>query len=99
MATFTLNPITGELDLIGMTPAEAAAYLKLDQTTPQTIENGLPIFEDGISIYNANWDIKPIDSETLGLYINGSLVQSWTISTTVVTTGNPIGLLLSLTYA
>jgi hypothetical protein len=33
---FTLNPFTGKLDSTGMTASEAAAYLKLDQTTPQT---------------------------------------------------------------
>lgn len=34
---FTLNPFTGKLDSTGMTLAEAGAYLKLDQSTPQTI--------------------------------------------------------------
>ena len=93
------NPFTNKLDRYGDSTGSAGPFLKLDQSTPQSVENGLPIFEEGISIGNANWDLKPIDSTTLGLYINGTLIQSWTISTATPTTGNPIGLLLSLTYA
>jgi hypothetical protein len=50
MAEFKLNPITGKLDLIGMTPTEIEAYLKLDQTTPQNVINGAPQFDEGIVI-------------------------------------------------
>lgn len=44
------NPITGLFDMIGMTAEELEAYLKLDQTTPQIIENGAPQFNDGLVI-------------------------------------------------
>jgi len=83
-----------------MTPTETDPLsLHLDQTTPQTIINGIPIFEEGISIRNNSWDLKPISSTELGLYVNGILVQSWEVVTVVPITGNPIGLLLALTYA
>ena len=32
----------------GMSAAEKLEYLKLDQTTPQTVENGAPVFEAGL---------------------------------------------------
>lgn len=45
-----LNAITGKFDIVGMTSAEVSAYLKLDQTTPQTVINGAPIFNVGVEL-------------------------------------------------
>lgn len=45
-----LNPLTGRLDMIGMTATEAGLYLKLDQSTPQTVDNGMPHFNKGLII-------------------------------------------------
>ena len=42
----TFNPITGQFDVT----ADTSGLLKLDQTTPQTIENGTPIFDKGLII-------------------------------------------------
>lgn len=39
-----VNPFTGKLDLV----SDVSGYLKLDQTTPQTITNGSPIISEGI---------------------------------------------------
>jgi hypothetical protein len=50
MAELTFNPITGRFDLVGMTNAEAGAFLKLDQTTPQTVISGSPQFNEGLTI-------------------------------------------------
>jgi hypothetical protein len=68
----------------------------------------IPSFEtDPLSIH-LNFDNLPDSpiangfakngSDTRELWLNGMLVESWT-HTIVVGTGNPIGLLLSLTYA
>jgi len=46
VAQFTFNPITAQFDLIGMTVVESAAYLKLDQSTPQSVTGGTPSFGD-----------------------------------------------------
>jgi hypothetical protein len=45
-----INPHTGKHDALGMTAMEQAAYLKLDQTVPQTVIAGAPIFYKGIVI-------------------------------------------------
>ena len=45
-----LNALTGKFDLVGMTSTELGAYLKLDQTTPQDIDNGAPTFNKGLII-------------------------------------------------
>ena len=39
-----------EISQKGMTTAEKGAYLKLDQTTPQTVDNGAPHFDGGLII-------------------------------------------------
>lgn len=52
-------------------------YLQLDQTTPQTIINGLPIFEEGIRIGNSTTYFV-LDGNDLKLYVNGTLRQTWT---------------------
>jgi len=74
--------------------------LHLDQTgTPQNVINGAPQFDEGIKIGYSDWELKPIDINTLGLYVNGTLIQSWTIAYIAPSLlGQPIGLLLSLTY-
>lgn len=49
---YKFNPLTGKLDMVGMTATEKAAYLKLDQSTPQTVSNGRPVFNVGIKANN-----------------------------------------------
>lgn len=45
---YKVNPHTGELDYYKFTQAELEAlFLKLDQSTPQTVDNGVPIFNQG----------------------------------------------------
>jgi hypothetical protein len=44
---FKLNPITGQFDLVNPAP-DLSGYFQLDQTTPQTVINGTPIFNVGI---------------------------------------------------
>lgn len=44
------NPISGTFDLVGMTQAQANAYLKLDQTIIQHVINNPPQFDEGITI-------------------------------------------------
>lgn len=47
----TINPITGKPDIIGLTTISAdARYLMLDQSIPQTIINGSPIFGEGLTV-------------------------------------------------
>jgi len=50
MASIVFNPLTSKFDLVGMTSEEVDAYLKLDQTTPQSVINGKPKFQEGIEI-------------------------------------------------
>ena len=52
-------------------------YLKLDQTTPQTVINGLPTFEDGIRIGNSTTYFELVGND-LKLYVHGTLRQTWT---------------------
>ena len=40
------NPFTGKLDFT----VHHDEYLKIDQTTPQTVINGAPIFNEGLVI-------------------------------------------------
>jgi hypothetical protein len=55
MATeFQLNPITGKLDLVGMSAADQVAYLKLNQSTPQDITGGQPDFLAGLRAGSTN---------------------------------------------
>lgn len=53
-------------------------YLKLDQTTPQTVINDKPILEEGVAIGSNISYIAKVSGNTMGLYINSILVQSWT---------------------
>jgi hypothetical protein len=54
MEEYKINSTTGNLDKIGQSAADVtsndARYLKLDQTTPQTVINGMPTFNKGIRI-------------------------------------------------
>ena len=43
MSDYDVSRFTGEFDLVGMTEAEKLAFLKLDQSTPQTV-TGQPRF-------------------------------------------------------
>lgn len=54
---------------------------------------------DGIPIGNSTTYFT-LNGNTLELWVNGSLRQSWTYTPVAPTiqTGNPIGLLLTLTY-
>ena len=54
-------------------------YLKLDQSTSQTVSSGKPLFSDGVKIGNANTYFT-LNGDTLELYVNSTLVQSWTIA-------------------
>ncbi len=44
---YSFNPFTNNLDKVG---GATGNFLKLDQTTPQTVENGIPNFSEGINI-------------------------------------------------
>jgi len=65
---YAFNVFTGKFDILGMTSAEQAAYLKLDQSTPQTVSNGQPIFGQGIKI-TAGQDIRPSADSTTAINI------------------------------
>lgn len=46
---YKINPFTSKFDDITLdTTAGDARYLKLDQTTPQTVSGGAPIFGAGL---------------------------------------------------
>lgn len=45
-----LNPITGKFDFVLSESELNALYLKLDQTTPQAVDNGAPILNKGLRI-------------------------------------------------
>jgi hypothetical protein len=49
---FKLNVFTGTFDIVGDLTQGLAdlRYLKLDQTTPQTVDNGAPLFKKGLVI-------------------------------------------------
>ena len=51
---YKYNIFADELDLVGQTDSDItdndARYLKLDQTPPQTVSDGLPTFGSGIKI-------------------------------------------------
>ena len=72
------------MDSTAIITALSDIFPKLDQTTPQTVVSGLPLFQDGIKIGYSNWELKPIDVNTLGLYVNGNLAQSWTVAVTAL---------------
>jgi len=56
----TFNPITGKFDYVSTADDFATDFLKLDQTTPQTIENGFPLYENlgNASISEIFTDVK-----------------------------------------
>jgi len=95
---FPLSTLGIPIDKVGMTSAEKAAYLKLDQTTPQTVVDGAPIFEDGVCFGNATTKFI-LNGNTAELWLNGALVQSWTYTPVASDlTGQPWGLLLAITH-
>ena len=75
---WTYNPFTLELDNQGATDTSGdSRWLKLDQTTQQTVINDEPIFEEGIAIGDGNKTIKKIDANTVGLYVQSELMMAW----------------------
>ena len=54
MAKLTINPITGKLDLIGMTPDEVLAYVKI---AGDTMTGMLTISPAGDTALTANKDV------------------------------------------
>ena len=70
------NPFTGTLDYV-LSDSDLTGYIKRDQTIYQTIENGLPLFEDGVRIGNSTTYFE-LDGNDLNLYVNGVLRQTWT---------------------
>jgi hypothetical protein len=57
---YVFNPLTGKLDYYKketdpVWESEKSGYFKLDQTTPQTVENGAPVFDKGIEITKDNY--------------------------------------------
>lgn len=95
---YVLNPFTTKLDATRSNAELDARYLKLDQTTPQTVVDGIPIFEDGICFGNGNTKLI-LNTNSAELWVNGTLVQSWTVTPVAGTTGSPMGMLLTLTYS
>ena len=49
--SYKLNVFTGTLDITGISQSQAnSLYLKLNQSTPQKVDNGSPEFDGGITI-------------------------------------------------
>jgi len=76
------------------TEAEVDAnFLKLDQTTPQTISNGQPIFGQGLKI-TAGYDIRPSADSTTAINIANAAGTDFVIFDTtnkkmIITSGSP----------
>lgn len=80
-----INPSTGNLDKVRSLTDLDLRYLKLDLSNIPASPT-----TDGFAV-NGN---------TLELWWNGTLVQSWTVTPVApVLTGQPMGMLLTLTYA
>jgi hypothetical protein len=96
---FPLSTLGIPVDKVGLTSSAASSlFLKLDQTTPQTVVNDAPIFEEGICFGNATTKFI-LNGNTAELWLNGSLVQSWTYTPVAPDlTGQPWGLLLAITH-
>ena len=88
---YKINSTTGNLDKIGQSAADVtsndARYLKLDQTTPQTVTGDGSII--GL-IPQLTSDPASPDAETAWVLRSGT--------GGAIADGTPIGLLLSLTY-
>ena len=52
-------------------------YLKLDQTSAQSVINDKPTFSEGIRIGNSSTYFN-LNGNNLELYLNGILIQVWT---------------------
>lgn len=50
MADPTVDEILGEVLMHPHEAGDVSGVLKLDQTTPQTVDNGSPLFNEGITI-------------------------------------------------
>ena len=75
----------------GMTQEEAdARYLKLDQSSIQSVINGLPLFAEGISVGDATTYVTKVAPDTFQLWVNGALRHSWTTEV-VVADSYPMG--------
>ncbi len=48
--SYVFNPFTGTLDVVDI--SDLSGYFKLDQTTPQTVSGGMPVFSGGINLNN-----------------------------------------------
>ena len=77
-------------------------FVKLDQSDPQSVSGGRLLFEEGFAIGNSS-SYLTLNSDTIELHVNGTLRQSWTTASVTaapvfIETGNPMGLLLGLTY-
>jgi len=58
-------------------------YLRVDQSTPQTVIDGKPIFEDGIAVYDSNSYFTMPNEDTMQLYVNSTLVHTWEITAAI----------------
>ena len=61
-----IGDILDQTDLINYL---AGNYLKLDQTTPQTIINGAPLFEDGIRFMSLNGKLWLVTMDNAGAFV------------------------------
>ena len=59
-----------------------ARYLMLDQSTPQTVDLGLPTFHDGIRIGNSTTKFL-LNGTDLELWVNGTLITVWSVTAAV----------------
>lgn len=74
----TITGNTGYFDnLIVGGVSMGGQYVKLDQSTPQTIINGRPIFEQGLAIDDSTTYFIPSGGDTLKLYLASNLVHTW----------------------
>jgi hypothetical protein len=79
-------PTKTPVDVLDSTTGDAR-YIKLDQTTPQSMEA------------TGKWAFVWVNPDTLQLYVNGALRHSWTTAYVAPDlTGQPMGMLLTLTY-
>lgn len=90
---FKFNPFTGNLDNVGDN-TQSAADLRYVKKSGDTMTGDL-------DLQTYNLVLKASDGTRWGVTINtdGSLVTTLITAPPIPTTGNPIGLLLALTYS